>query len=354
MSSRKSWSSSEDEGQEVGGPRACGENAPNVGREWSLEDQAVIQGLGLENPKNRCYLNSVVIALLHVPKFSNWLKYHGERGQQEHAQRFKKEDCAACALWAVSNAYWQKLPDEASAKATKKEYGDFLKLIARVKPEKRKRWTKWKQNEQHDAADFYTWLRDLICDQLKDIDAGFEKYFANETISELECDSEICKRSDGTKQYVTKQYVTHLNQGPDILLTQLNRFQQDEKESWVKNSQRVSYDETLDLSPYVKNGVSLKYRLLAIVLHWGTLLAGHYKTIGKTPGGQWATYNNEDVQQSSLKEALGLGNSEFTPYLLFWQKQPLEVTSPSSAAPKKRAREEDGDVAQENGRSSPK
>ena len=181
------------------------------------------------------------------------------------------------------------------------------------------------------------------------IDAAFEKYFATENLSEVECSSKKCKCS---KQ--TERYVKHLNQGPDILLTQMNRFQPDNDRVYKKNDQRVSYDEILDLSRYVKKEVSLKYRLVAVVLHWGTLDAGYYKTIGKTSGGQWATYDNEEVRQSSLEEALSFSDSEFTPYLLFWQKEPLETAQPPSSTSKKRTRQDDQEAPGENGRSSHK
>ncbi|KAL8958072.1 MAG: hypothetical protein Q9183_005910, partial [Haloplaca sp. 2 TL-2023] len=181
------------------------------------------------------------------------------------------------------------------------------------------------------------------------MDAAFEEYFATETQSEVECDSEECKRSRETKRCVI-----HLSQGPDILITQLSRFQPGEKGEYEKKIQRVSYNEILSLSRYVKNEVPLKYRLLAVILHTGTLDGGHYITIGKTPGAQWAKYNDKMVQQSSLNEALGLSNSEFTPYLLFWQKEPLEAPAPSLPMSRKRARQDDQEAPEENGRSSPK
>ena len=55
---------------------------------------------GLENPTGaRCYLNSVVIALLHFPKFYNWLTHH----VYCHGVG---ESCVACVLAELAIQYW--------------------------------------------------------------------------------------------------------------------------------------------------------------------------------------------------------------------------------------------------------
>lgn len=69
---------------------------------------------GLKNPTGaRCYFNSVVIALLHFPKFVSWLEEHeGSHGDYQ--------SCAACNLELLSSAYWDDKQDGENLETTVK------------------------------------------------------------------------------------------------------------------------------------------------------------------------------------------------------------------------------------------
>lgn len=61
---------------------------------------------GLPALQNWCYANTIFQALLHAPKFVNWL-------EQEH-QSCIIEDCLTCALRGLSLNYW-KYPFDSSS-----------------------------------------------------------------------------------------------------------------------------------------------------------------------------------------------------------------------------------------------
>ena len=105
-----------------------------------------------------------------------------------------------------------------------------------------------------------------------------------------------------------------------------------------KDTQPVAFGEILDLSRFVDNEASLRYQLLAVVHHKGTLARGHYISVTRTPQGEWQCQNDHKVAAANLKDATNPRNG-FTPYLLFWRKIPVERAQyPSSS--KKRSREE--------------
>jgi ubiquitin C-terminal hydrolase len=73
--------------------------------------------------------------------------------------------------------------------------------------------------------------------------------------------------------------------GPSYLLIQLKRFRA-EKHKKVKNNEPVDYDEELILA-------DRRYRLLAVVVHEGSMEAGHYWAI-RREGGAWVRRDDEE------------------------------------------------------------
>lgn len=69
---------------------------------------------------NDCYINSLVIALLHVPKFVNWLEKAHQLGACPVSY------CVACALTNLSLAYWATNRDRRRAES---EMVAFKKVI---------------------------------------------------------------------------------------------------------------------------------------------------------------------------------------------------------------------------------
>jgi ubiquitin C-terminal hydrolase len=88
---------------------------------------------------------------------------------------------------------------------------------------------------------------------------------------------------------------------PQILIIQLKRFDYDLR-SYAKINTRVTYPlKSLDVNYHVSNSnpekdKSIRYDLVAVSNHWGSLLGGHYTTYGKiSQTNKWFLYNDKWV-----------------------------------------------------------
>ncbi|KAL8702878.1 MAG: hypothetical protein Q9201_003941 [Fulgogasparrea decipioides] len=331
-----------------------------------MQEQQTHPRLGFNNPGNRCYLNSVIVALLHVPKFKNWIQHHWTAGKDDHKlyidgqfieETAKEEDCVAYALATLSSEYWSEPPN---ARELAAEYKGFLSLIDHVQTSSGQRWTKEMQSKQQDAPEFFNWLLTILreqfqqtkhkqeadeyqlylpCDGHGSIDDALEASFAiDERIRSIR-HTKTCKKQQRKQQCVKK-----IMRGPDILCTQFNRFspkvnekgqqQSDKKDRMLleKNERHVLYDEILDLSQFVENETPLRYRLIAVVHHYGEMRKGHCICHARTSLDNWACYDDARVSSIDAEQARQPGDN-FTPYLLFWQKEPLSTPSPPFSSP---------------------
>ncbi|CAH9129801.1 unnamed protein product [Cuscuta epithymum] len=132
-----------------------------------------------------------------------------------------------------------------------------------------------------------------------------------------EMDSETVKvERDATKRIL-------IDKPPLILTIHLKRFNQDARGRLSKLNGHVYFKDTLDLEPYTDPRNSeqgtLKYRLLGVVEHSGTMRGGHYIAYvrGIKNGGNSAWYYVSDahVREVSLEEVL---RSEA--YILFYEE----------------------------------
>ncbi|MCL7028372.1 hypothetical protein MKW94_023828 [Papaver nudicaule] len=140
-----------------------------------------------------------------------------------------------------------------------------------------------------------------------------------------EVDSEILKvKRDATKRIL-------INCAPSILTIHLKRFSQDTRGRLSKLSGHVSFEETIDLRPYIDSRSvgtdEYKYCLLGIVEHSGTMRGGHYvayvkgdKSKGRkeedNEGSTWYYASDSHIREVSLAEVL---RSEA--YILFYGKR---------------------------------
>ena len=110
---------------------------------------------------------------------------------------------------------------------------------------------------------------------------------------------------------------------PEILAVQIYRFVAHPS----MQSAEIPFSDRLDLSPYIEGRASLKYRLLAVVDHFGTLNFGHYITAAKGPGGNWEEIDDTRVRPISTKVAVK-PDEDFDPYVLFYEREcgPVPVT----------------------------
>ena len=152
--------------------------------------------------------------------------------------------------------------------------------------------------------------------------------FGSDTIPNRRCDA--CSSSSDTDS------ICQLVSGPDILVIQLARFTGGSDSESRKNNAIISFNEELDLSPFTDEKLILKYRLLSVVQHRGTIEKGHYITIARAPSGPWMKFDDEVASPATGADPFGQRDGDvegdegpFTPYVLFWAKvDQNEVTEP--------------------------
>ena len=156
--------------------------------------------------------------------------------------------------------------------------------------------------------------------------------FSRDILSDVRCGDATCNHTSNRPR---TQCITA---APDLLCIQVRRFYHDFRSGGTsrprKNSQRVVFDERIDLSAYLEGQQlgtrGLQYRLVAAVHQIGALNSGHYICVARGPNGQWRELNDDVVRRVRREDATdpqgkGKKRSELTPYLLFWERVEREV-----------------------------
>ncbi|KAL7600718.1 hypothetical protein Lser_V15G22641 [Lactuca serriola] len=139
-------------------------------------------------------------------------------------------------------------------------------------------------------------------------------------------------KCDGCNEYVLAWKRLSIHMPPNILTIALKRFQSGR---FGKLNKRVTFPETLDLSPYMSEAAdgNDKYRLYAVVVHVDMLNAsyfGHYICYTKDFSGNWYRIDDCKVDTVELDEVLSQGA-----YMLLYSRvsaresclNPIEETS---------------------------
>lgn len=100
---------------------------------------------------------------------------------------------------------------------------------------------------------------------------------------------------------------------------QIRRFSYDKSYNGRVVHDHIPFTERLDLSAFIDGPSTLKYRLVAVVNHRGSLGSGHYMTVARGPSGHWEEMNDSNVKTVRLKDALR-PKTPFSPYLLFYER----------------------------------
>jgi ubiquitin C-terminal hydrolase len=115
---------------------------------------------------------------------------------------------------------------------------------------------------------------------------------------------------------------------PQILIIQLKRFDYDLR-SYAKINTRVTYPlKSLDVNYHVSDSnpekdKSIRYDLVAVSNHWGSLLGGHYTTYGKTnQTNKWYLYDDTWVDPIDSDRVSKNANA----YVLIYQQIQPEST----------------------------
>ncbi|MCQ2820598.1 MAG: ubiquitin carboxyl-terminal hydrolase [archaeon] len=131
-------------------------------------------------------------------------------------------------------------------------------------------------------------------------------YFKDERIKwESKC--------EGCKQKTEHRKQLRISILPEILILSLQRFN---ARTGSKNNERVSFDQNINLDPYVDRECSKgrsSYSLYGIANHSGTPSFGHYYAYAKV-NGSWKEYNDSTVSSYSVSSSTSSG------YVLFYMK----------------------------------
>ena len=116
-------------------------------------------------------------------------------------------------------------------------------------------------------------------------------------------------------------YEERITNAPEALMIQLKRFKPNAKRTMIKNKVSVKISPYLQLSAYTKlrTPKSLRYQLIAVTKHTGTLNRGHYVTVGLTPRGNWIEADDSTLRRADVEAAVA-PRSPWTPYLLYYKR----------------------------------
>ena len=167
-----------------------------------------------------------------------------------------------------------------------------------------------------------------------------EGVFGTETVSDFRC----CAGKD---VYVPQVRHQKISTSPEILVLQIRRF--GTQGIGIGTNGRIRRDcipfaEYLDLSAFAEGKAALKYRVLAVVQHRGTMkngfATGHYITLARGPNRQWAEINDHEAithvdpmpnsERISFRHASRTGDTSrpidrMLPYLIFYERVGGEV-----------------------------
>lgn len=127
------------------------------------------------------------------------------------------------------------------------------------------------------------------------------------------------KKVDAGKTSVARAF-------PDILIVTIGRFEstgQHQTYKGSKNNCNVSIPEDLDLSQHLEGQVknAAKYELTSVIHQRGSVDRGHYKMYGRMPNNSWQMCEDEDIQQSTYRQAVAQEEG-WTPYVMFYKRLP--------------------------------
>lgn len=174
-----------------------------------------------------------------------------------------------------------------------------------------------------------------------------QRYFKSEAGGWL-CDScaeKLESQGPALRDKLRKTYFGpawhHIARLPEIMFMQLARFQQHKDGTIKKNSLPVEIPESMSFAQYLDpdshteawERVNPEYEVTGIISHSGTITSGHYKTHVLVDG-SWFEINTKECEESTFEDAVGLEDSDWTPYILVWKRR-IDTTDEEVAKLKK-------------------
>ncbi|MCJ1438293.1 hypothetical protein MMC27_007681 [Xylographa pallens] len=336
---------------------------------------------GFYNRRNMCYRNSILQCLFHEPAFAQWMRFH------HNHNTCTVDNCVACEITGLMELYWS---------ADSEQHKPFRRALSSL--HLNLNLNGWEGEEtQEDAHDLYIFMARTIHNQLHHQRRQFG--LVSHTLSLrtrrttfFKCCSRVltsydneytlavnCKEGEREPQEIRhlikqamKGYVElacsvcgdgisnrkspiNIEAAPAVLAIQIRRFSWDQvKEAQGKITEIVKFGPHLDLSRYYLPNKpvrkqSLRYELVGVISHAGTLDRGHYTATVRQPGkisesiiksnenakrgrppavvdlladGEWKLADDSEVTDSSLAavEQTDANPGVFTPYMLFYKR----------------------------------
>ena len=116
---------------------------PEISARWQRQSASPSPPKGFSNAHVMCYRNSMIQALLHIPKLVNWLEDY-------HDICPKENRCTICAFQRLSLLYWQTHPNSKDVNQSMASLTANLKTTATLRT--------WRWSRQQDANEFYMFL----------------------------------------------------------------------------------------------------------------------------------------------------------------------------------------------------
>lgn len=293
---------------------------------------------GLSNVANNCFLNSIIQALIALPKL------------RREVIKVRIPEAIPLTPPAVTLYQVQRL-----FRAIKSGHFRTLNPLAYLASIIRASKPELVNGEQQDAAEFLEWLIEALCEGFKQIgvpeetfasllkgearahilaggttesqggplplnpiilplksgkwDRAMWKHFHNH-ISDI-------RRGSKTVNGITRLRVTS---PPAYLVVSFARMKH--KRTSRKNNKSFPFPMKIDLRDYTYTTSPAVYSLRAVILHIGSMEAGHYRTFALR-GGVWWMFDDEEINAVSIEKVLtssfGQAKNSENAYMLFYE-----------------------------------
>ena len=139
-------------------------------------------------------------------------------------------------------------------------------------------------------------------------------YFEGDVSPERRCEN--CPRTSDTP---TKARILAAPEALIIMIVRFKLLQGGTKQR--KDSKRVIISPYLSLSEYAVPRISgsLRYQLVSVANHSGTMTGGHHITTTLTPRRNWIQANDSRLSKADFEAAVD-PEGNFTPYILFYKR----------------------------------
>ena len=301
---------------------------------WSYAPAQYQRGLafnGLTNLGATCYMNSILQQLYHIEPFRELiLKNEFEAEDQKELQKLFASLGMSAKPVIDTRPFcnvWKGWGNTAINVREQQDAGEFLNLFLDQLPQDCQALLKLSLvnkiegiTEKYETENIETMFTlPLDVKGLSDISASFDSFLEAEN---------FCGQ-DGLMTPVGKidcKKFARIRAAPKVLAIQLKRFEYDLRYGHYKVTDHFSFPEKINISTLMDNAndeCNFDYELKGVVLHSGSVDAGHYISLVKI-NGEWYKFNDGCVSQFTAAEleheAFGGRTTGFCASLLFYSQ----------------------------------